>query len=220
MRSMRFLVLMLLAAGNLSAGAISDAESSVLLHQGDSLIFQIQTSSFSYNAARFGLAAGPTDIGFSFISAPGAASGTMSLWLDQVPLSGALTFTDGQYTGSQYRGAVSTLQAFLHLTPGLSTQILSSAAIDLTLRNEGADLVLGLPPNSLRQDLSVSLTGGPLTVGALATGVTLDSAPEPAPFVLILLPAALMIFARFRRVAQAVSPANRPIASLFRHPAS
>ena len=76
------------------------------------------------------------------------------------------------------------------------------------MRNEGADLVLGLPPNSLRQDLSVTLTGGPLTVGALATGVTLDSAPEPAPFVMILLPVALMLFACFRRSTAGVVSKN------------
>jgi hypothetical protein len=49
------------------------------------------------------------------------------------------------------------------------------------LRNDGDDLVLGLPPTTLRQDLSVDLTGGPLSVGAVTRSVTLISAALNAP---------------------------------------
>ncbi|HTS64257.1 MAG TPA: hypothetical protein VMH28_19680 [Candidatus Acidoferrales bacterium] len=198
---MRFLALILFSAGAGRSAGISDAESTVLLHQGDSLIFQIQTSSFGYNASRFGLSTGPSDLNFSFVSAPAAMSGNISVWLDSAVVSGPLSFAAAQYYGSQYQGPVAAVQALLHLSPLLSSQILSSQTLDLAIRNEGPDLELGLPPNSLRQDLSVSLSGGPLTVGAPASAVSLDSAPEPGTAALIVPALGIWYLAGVRRAA-------------------
>jgi len=196
MRSMRLLPLMVLAVGALRGAGISDTETTVLLHSGDSLIFQLQTWTYAYNAARFGLNADPTTLSFTLISAPTDGTANLSLWLDLVPLAGPLSFSTGQYSGSNYQGPVSVIQALLHLTPSLSQELLSSGDAELVLRNDGSDLLLGFPPNSLRQDVSVSLTGGPLTVAALTAGVSVDSAPEPSPAVLVLLP---LIFGCLKR---------------------
>jgi len=72
------------------------------------------------------------------------------------------------------------LQGYLQLSATLSAEIFGSGAAQLVLQNDGDDLVLGLPPTILRQDLSVSLIGGSFRVGALAGGVSLQtSLPSP-----------------------------------------
>jgi len=196
---MRFLPLMVLAAGALRGAGISDTETTVLLHSGDSLIFQLQTWTYAYNAARFGLSADPAALSFTLVSAPTDGTANLSVWLNSVPLAGPLSFSIGQYSGSTYQGPVSVIQAFLRLTPSLAQEILGSGDAELVLRNDGSDLLLGLPPNSLLQDVSVSLTGGPLTVAALTAGVSVDSAPEPASAVLVLLPLLFGCLKRQRR---------------------
>jgi hypothetical protein len=201
---MRLLPLTVMLVLPLHAGAIVDASSatSALLRTGDSLAFQVLSANFSFNAARFGLDPYPTDVSFIFVTAPLAGPATVSAWLESPDgqasdaFHGPLAFTPGLFAGTQYRGSTSTVQSYLHLAPELSASIFGTGSARLILRNDGDDLRLGLPPYTLRQDLSVSLTGGPLSVGALSGTVNVQSeVPEPVLMLPGLFSLVLMRFA-------------------------
>ena len=185
------LLLAMIAIPGLEASAILDAtgETTALLHTGDSLNFELFGGSFGLNARAFGLQSDPTEISFALVSAPtmwaGSFSGALGSSSGAVNFSG-LTFHPGTFSGAGYQGGVSTLQGYLHLSPQLSREFSGGGPVVLTLRNDGPDLVLGLNPYFLRQDLYVSLYGGRLSVGATGGSVSvasaspaLSAAPEP-----------------------------------------
>jgi len=209
---------MLAVAVRLHGGAVVDvsASTSALLRPGDALAYQILTGNFSSNAARYGLDPNPVDISFTFATAPVNTPAAVSAWLEStdgsvaIAFAGPLEFTPGLWESSQFQGPVSTLGGYLHLSGGVSAEIFGSGAAQLVLRNEGDSFAVGLPPTMLRQDLFVSLTGGPLSVGALDGLVSLvsgspgsggllsggaspqDQAPEPATMLTGLLAMALV----------------------------
>jgi hypothetical protein len=159
---------------------VSSATTAAVL-TGDSLTFEVFTWNFAVNAANFGLSPYPTDVWFTFVSAPldGPATFEAALQSEDGSVSagfgGPLSFAPGIFTGSGYQGAVSTLQGYLHLSELLSTQLFGPSSMRVMLRNTGPDVTLGLPPYTLPQDLFVSLSASGLTVGALHGAVTLES---------------------------------------------
>jgi hypothetical protein len=158
-----------------------------LLHPGDSLRFDFLSWNFSIHALSFGLPAYPTQVGFLFVTAPTDSAAQFDATLESkdgsvsVPLGVPLSFVPGVFRGSLYRGPVATLQGWFHLPETLSQELFGGSAAVLTLRDIGADVTVGLPPYRLRQDLTVSLSGGPLSVGAVSGGVTLEQEADPPP---------------------------------------
>ena len=174
--------LAILAAPSLGASTLDvSSETSIVVHAGDTLIFQLLTGSFGVNAARQSQSPYPTDVSFALVTAPlseaagfaatvESADGTVSVALDN------LTFGLGNLQSSGYTGAVSVLQGALHLPSLLdSAQLFSGSSVVIALLNEGPDVTLGLAPYLLRQDLFASLSGGPLSVGAITGSVELES---------------------------------------------
>jgi hypothetical protein len=94
---------------------------------------------------------------------------------------GDLTFAPGYFQGSGYTGDVSTIQGRLSLSRLQSEVLFSSTSAVITLRNNGPDVELGLAPYALRQDLYTSLSGGPLSVGAVPGSVDLEGRVNRAP---------------------------------------
>jgi hypothetical protein len=206
---MRLLPLMMLVLP-LQAATIGDSSATLL--PGDSLAFQILTWNFGFNAARYGLDPYPSDVSFTFATAASGAPARVTALLESpdgstvVTFDGPLDFTPGFFAGSQYRGAVSTLRGFLQLSPELSADIFRTGSARLILRNDGTDLQLGLPPNTLRQDLAATLSGGPLSVGAPASAITVQTAvPEPAMLLPVIIGLVLIVLARL--------PKNQPFAN-------
>jgi hypothetical protein len=172
----------------------------VVLHHGDSLTFDVSVAGFAANAARYGLPQSPTDISFTFITAPLAASPAFSAWLDFLPFPGPLVFAAGYVSSSAYTGPASVIQSQMHFAP-------PQPDVFLTLRNDGGDVSLGLPATTLLQDLTVSVSGGPLNVGGVPEAVWLSrassaptaggaaaaaSVPEPGTIVLLLIGVGLL----------------------------
>jgi hypothetical protein len=161
------------------------SETSVVVHAGDTLIFQLLTGSFGVNAALQDQSPYPTDVNFALVSAPlsdsagfaasvESADGTLSFALDN------LTFGLGNLQSSGYTGAVSVLQGALHLSSPLdSAQLFGGSSVIIALLNEGPDVTVGLAPYLLRQDLFAGLSGGPLSVGAITASVELESPDKP-----------------------------------------
>jgi hypothetical protein len=175
--------LALLAAPALLAGTIDvSSDTSATLETGDSLAFQVLSSSFSTDAQSFGLPIYPTAISFALTTAPLVGAGDFQATLQSadgsisVAWANPIAFTGGSLQSFGYSGAVSTANGYLQLSPQLSVSLFSASPI-LTLTYTGPDVTLGLASYSLRQDMHVSLGGGPLTVGALQGSVTLET-PE------------------------------------------
>src|SRR5215471_7332486 len=183
---MKLPLLLAAIAIRLSAGAIPASDTAVLLHRGDSLIFDIPADNFAFNAARYGLDPYPSAIGFTFMTVPLEAPGTFSAWLDSVPFAGPLRFGPGYYSSSVYAGPVSVMQSSLQLAPADAADLFSPGLVHLVLRNDGEDVLLGLPPNTLLQDLTVSFIGGPLSVGGRAAAAAVGAVPEPGTPVLMM----------------------------------
>jgi GDP-mannose 6-dehydrogenase len=125
----------------LRASPISDNSPTVYLGAGDSLAFEVQTSSFNFNAARYGV--DPlANITFTLITAPLSDPASFSAWLDSASV-GPLRISYGMYSSSQYTGRVSVIQGQLALTSALSAQILNAGSVELVIRNDGPDLQFG-----------------------------------------------------------------------------
>ena len=161
------------------------SETSIVVRAGDTLIFQLLTGNFGVNAALQNQSLYPTDVNFAFVTAPlseaagfaasvESADGTVSVALDN------LIFGLGNLQSSGYTGTVSVLQGALHLSSLLdSAGLFSGSSVAVALLNEGPDVTVGLPPYLLRQDLFASLSGGPLSVGAITGSVELESPDQP-----------------------------------------
>jgi hypothetical protein len=167
-------------------GTILDvsAETSTVVHTGDTLIFQLLTGNFGVNAARQSLSSYPTGMNFALVSAPlsGAAgfAATVESADGKVSVAlGDLTFGAGDLQSSEYAGDVSVLNGHLNLSLLDSESLFSGLSIAIVLQNEGPDVTLGLAPYLLRQDLFASLSGGPLNVGAIPGSVELERPDRP-----------------------------------------
>jgi hypothetical protein len=161
------------------------AQTSTVVHTGDTLVFQLLSWNFAVDAAAFDIPANPTEVDFALVSAPLGRAGEFAAALESSDRSvsvafGDLTFGPGYFQGSGYEGEVSTLQGYLSLSPILSGEIFNGLSAFIVLRNEGPDVTLGLAPYVLRQDLYSSLSEGPLSVGALPDLVDLESRANQA----------------------------------------
>jgi hypothetical protein len=202
------------AALPLTAGTIDvSAQVSALLDTGDNLLITVPSWNFSINAARFGIPVYPTEVQFTFVSAPQNSPGQFEAVLESgddsvwVSFGAPLSFVPGSFQGATYAGAVSVLQGSLQLTETQSQQLFGSSAAVLVLLNTGPAVTLGLPPFTLRQDVYVSLGGGGLSVGAPHGMVALDppgpvGTPEPHSGLLLLGGGALLCLLASLRKSQ------------------
>jgi len=183
-----------------------------VLGPGDELIFQIDTSGYFANALRYGAPLLPSHVDLTFVSAPIAdssfsarlqsADGTVS-----VSFPALLSFQPGYFQGSGYSGPASTIYGGLSLPAATSSALFRDPKLFLYLQNAGDAVEIGLPPYGLSQDLTLSLTGGGLSVGARVSGAPnfVSQAPEPATNLMLLgggagLCLASFVTKRFRRI--------------------
>lgn len=181
-----------LASGMPAATVYVSSQTTQVLQSGDSLAFLFTDSSYARFASGMGMAAYPSQIFFDLISAPVGAAGQFTVELesedgsDSSLFPGSAQWTSGVVATSEYSGTASVLADCLTLSSTLSQQIFAGSDAELILTYTGPDVTVGLPGYSLKNDLSISLTGGPLSIGAMDYSVTLDAgassasaAPEP-----------------------------------------
>ena len=180
MRVWRVLCFAMLTASSVSASTLDvSALTRVVVRTGDTLVFHLLTSNFSGNAARLGLAQSPSQLDFALVSAPSDVPGEFAVSVESADRSvseafGELTFHSAFFHGSAYSGEVSILEGELSVPPLLAAALFQGPFVVLALRNEGADVRLGLDPYVLRQDLYAGVSGGPLSVGAVPYLVDLE----------------------------------------------
>jgi len=178
--------LLVLAAVPLCGGTLDlTGAETVLVRTGDTLSFDLFTGSYSANAQALGLNANPEAIAFCLITSALPVSGqfvaTVTSFDASIELAfgGVLGFNTGYLSSAGFQGIVSTLNGHLNLTSSVSSELFLRGALRLNLRNQGPELLFGLPPLTLSQDLFVTLSGGPLSVGAHAQSVTLQRPDSP-----------------------------------------
>jgi hypothetical protein len=175
------LYLAILAVPLLRAGTIDvSSQTNAVVHTGDTLLFELLTWNFGVNATAFGLSPYPTAVNVDLVSAPLSVTGGFAATLESADRTlsvafDSVTFGPGYIQSSGYTGVVSTVQGYLQLSPLLSQALFGAGSAFLALRNTGPDVTVGLPPYGLPWDVYASLTGGPLSVGALPGAVNLQS---------------------------------------------
>jgi hypothetical protein len=185
MKPCRPILAMAFAVVGLHAGTmdISSAES-VLVAGGDTLSFELFTGSYSVAAQQFGLSPYAQVLRFCLVTAPIGPGEQFSATLRtadasiSVGLGDVLDFSPGFLSRTGFQGAVSTLQGQFQLDSESSQNLLGSGPVWLDLTNLGPGLTLGLQPQVFSHDLYASLSGGPLSVGAI-TGTVLLQHPTP-----------------------------------------
>jgi hypothetical protein len=168
-------------ASCLSAATIDVTSQSLqLLQTGDSLEFLFSSHSYANYASGLGLSPYPGAIDFTFASMPLTVSGEFTAELESpdgatiVPLPNALSWQSGYAHNSGYNGPVSAVVGSLALSNALSESVFSNSEAELVLTYSGSDADVGLNGDTLRQDLSVSLLGGPMSIGGMVYSVAFD----------------------------------------------
>lgn len=188
------LYLAILVAPALAASTIDvSAQTSAVVRTGDTLVFHVFTWNFGVNAAAVGLPVYPADVSFALVSAPLSVAGGFAATLESTDRAvsvafGNLTFSPGKFQKGGHAGEVSTLEGYLHLSSSLSEALFGARSAVIALRNQGPDVTLGFAPYLLRQDLYTSLSGGPLSVGAVPGWVDLESPVKPASLINLRAP--------------------------------
>ncbi len=123
----------------------------------------------------------PDSIDFTFASAPVSVAGQFTATLESADgtvaaeFPNALSWGDGDTHTSGYSGPVSAVVGSLALSDALSQAVFSNSEAELILTYTGLDVDVGMQGDTLRQDLAVSLSGGPLSIGGMVNSVALDS---------------------------------------------
>jgi hypothetical protein len=211
-------------ATTLSASTIDvSSNSSQLLQNGDSLEFLFSAASYANYATQMGTSPYPDSIDFVFSSLPVNTAGEFTVEIASfsgaasVSFAAPLSWTVGYSQNSQYTGATSAIVGLLDLSDLESQSLFSSPYADLVLTYSGPTITVGNPGYTLPHDLTVSLLGDSMSIGAMvytagyesasSTGSqyqvagaprvsnALSLAPEPAPRLLVIAGIALCAFA-------------------------
>ncbi len=196
-------------ASTCSANIIDvSSQTTQLLQTGDSLEFLFSDASYAARATAMGLSPYPSALSFVFVSTPEAEHGVFTAELESpdgdfsTAFPAPIAWTAGYMQNSAYSGAVSALVGSLTLSSSVSQELFSDSEAELILTYAGPDVTVGRPGAGLRQDLTLSLSGGPLSMGAtvdsadfddgrlaapsvLRTATTVAPTPEPEPIVLL-----------------------------------
>ena len=183
------LYLAILAAPSIGAATIDvSAETSAMVRTGDTLVFHLLTWNFGVNAAAFGLPAYPSDVNFALVSAPLGGAGEFAATLESADRGSVGSvrrpdFRPGLFPGEWVYGRCFD-------APGppapVAAAIRKYYSVLLVRRHRFTQRRAGCHggPGTLyllRQNLYASLTGGPLSVGAVPGSVDLESRVNRCP---------------------------------------
>jgi hypothetical protein len=168
-------------AACLCAGTIDvTSQSSQWLRAGDSLEFLFSSHSYVNYASGLGISPYPAAIDFTFASMPVSVAGQFTAELESTDgavtkaFPDALSWSSGYAHNSGYSGPVSAIVGSVALSNTLSQTVFSNSEAELVLTYSGSPIDVGMQGNTLRQDLQVSLFGGPMSIGGMVYSVTLE----------------------------------------------
>ena len=171
-------------AVSLSASTIDvSGQSTQTIQAGDSLVFLFSGTSYAKCAEGMDMSPYPGSVNFTFASMPVVGSGEFTAALESADgtafaeFPNPVTWTSGYAQNSGYSGAISAVVETLALTPDLSQELFSGGAAELVLDYSGPAVTLGMSGSDMRQDIAISLVGGPLSIGGMVYSVGLDDDP-------------------------------------------
>ena len=159
------------------------------LESGDSLAFLFTDSSYAKFASGMGISTDPSQIFFDLTSAPVGSAGQFTVAVESGDGSASsvspvpVDWSIGVVETSEYGGPASVITDRLTLSSPLSQAIFAGSWAELILTYTGPDVTVGLPGYSLKNDLTISLVGGSLSMGALDYGVALNDGLDAASVV-------------------------------------
>jgi hypothetical protein len=133
-----------------------------------------------------GISPYPASVNFTFASMPVSVAGQFTSELEStdgtasISLPDALTWCSGYAHNSVDSGPVSAIEGSVALSDLTSQAMFSNSEAELVLTYSGADVDVGIEGNTLRQDLYVSLLGGPMSIGAMVYSVSFEGGEEGA----------------------------------------
>jgi hypothetical protein len=156
---------------------------SVVLVEGSTLSTTVSVGNFSYYAGALGLPIYPTSVTFTLVTLPLSASvpAPFTVRLSSASSDGVsfgpLYWTEGYFQGFSYAGPVSVLTGTLQISEDSSSKLFGSKTVLTLLYQQGStpNIQVGLPPYLVRQDLTISLGGSGLSVGAVVDRVFLTN---------------------------------------------
>jgi len=171
-----------MAALPLAAGAIVDVSTHTTqqMNPGDTLSFLVSNLSLHtvIDSVEFQFISQPLDSSAQFEAELTSRDGSVS-----IAFPSPLQVSAGIFSGSGYQGAISAISGTLRLPPTLSQQIFQNTRATVVLQDIGPAVTLGLPGYTLPQDMTLSLTSGDTSAGAVTSGAwyqdpPVDDAPE------------------------------------------
>ena len=164
---------MWMALAPLSAGTIVNVSGNTTqqMNTGDRLYFLISNLSLpgELDHVQFLFATLPLDHQTRFAAELTSRDGSVAVSFPSVGEG------EGTFLGSGYSGAVSVIAAEMQLHPKVSASIFQNTRATLALENLGPAVNLRLPGYTLPQDLSVTLTSGNYSVGAVTAGALYEA---------------------------------------------
>lgn len=166
-----------------------------LLNPLDQLLFTISGSEALFLIGGSQTGAGyfshPTHIAFEFLSEPQTRPGDFTAVLESADGSVTLDLPEvfrwlpGASASSDYIGPVSVLYGSFDLPAPVAEELFSGPDMVLAIQNRGSPVTVGLPSNTLENDLNVTFSIPGLGVSAPIVNVQYQdpppSVPEPNP---------------------------------------
>ena len=159
-------------------------ETVVLMHHGDVITFAVEVFEYGIEAARLGAPQIPNQVSFVIALSPSESPVQLEATLQSTDGTASMPFPllriqSGEMQSYRYTGAITAISGSLGLSSAVATQLLGNNAVFLVIRNAGPAFTIGGLPYTISQDMNVSLTGNQLSVGALISGVVLQTAARP-----------------------------------------
>lgn len=192
-----------LATGLAAATIDVSSETTQLLQSGNSLSFLFTDGSYVQYALTLGLAPSPMQIFFNLSSSPDGSTGHFTAEVASADGSvsavfpGPIGWSSGVVQSSEYSGLASVVSDSLTLSSALSQEIFATSGAELTLIYTGPDVMIGFPGDSLKNEFTISLASGPISVGVQDYEVTLTSdggvtTPEPNSVPMLVIAGVLL----------------------------
>jgi hypothetical protein len=173
-----------LCASSINASADTD----IVLHTGDELIFQLNIQDYQSEAPIYGAPSLPSNLDFTLVTDPTVSSVTFAAGIESVSgndtksLGGTLGFQQGNFESAYYSGPISMLSGSFGLSGGDAASLFTDGVALLYLVDMGGDVAIGLPPYVLPGDLYASAGGGAISVGAYTnSAMVVSGSDNPVP---------------------------------------
>jgi hypothetical protein len=176
-------------AAPLGASTIdASADTNIVLHTGDELVFEIDIQNYRTEAPIYDAPAMPSNLDFSLVTDPTVSPVKFAAGIESISggdpeaLGGVLSFQPGIFQSAYYSGPISTLSGEFGFSGRDASSLFASSLALLYIEDLGGDVTLGLAPYVLPGDLYASAGGGEISVGAYTdSAIVVSTSDNPVP---------------------------------------